>query len=430
MPALDRRHFLAGLSTLALAGCESMSGLNPFEEKKTPLPGERRSVFDQSQAPKTEGAKVSISAARSGDWPQPGGDAQNAPGNLALSGTGGWRAGGDRLGSREARAGASPVSSQGRLYVYGAEGVVAAFSVEGGTPLWAADARPEGVSAGSLSGGGVAADGGRVYAATGYRTVAAFDAATGQRLWLRQLPQPMRSAPTVAGGRVFAVSAGNVLYALSAADGKDLWTYTGVPEAAGVVSAASAAVSGNTVIVPFSSGEVVAFDAAKGTQKWTLSMAAGANGSLAGMPEVAARPVVAGGTVYCASVSGRLVAVREANGQRVWERPFGTAHTPAVSGNGLFLVTLSNELIGLDRSSGKVAWAVELPSASRESWAGPTLAGGQLWLASTAGRVISADPVSGKLVGERAAGEGVYLSPIVAAGRLVVVTGGGGAVAV
>ena len=36
---------LFGLLALGLAGCESLSSLNPFEEKDTVLPGERRPVF-------------------------------------------------------------------------------------------------------------------------------------------------------------------------------------------------------------------------------------------------------------------------------------------------------------------------------------------------------------------------------------------------
>jgi hypothetical protein len=32
---------------LALAGCETLEKLNPFEEKKTPLAGERKTVFER-----------------------------------------------------------------------------------------------------------------------------------------------------------------------------------------------------------------------------------------------------------------------------------------------------------------------------------------------------------------------------------------------
>lgn len=36
---------LLATAALTLAGCETVSNLNPFSEKETPLPGERRPVF-------------------------------------------------------------------------------------------------------------------------------------------------------------------------------------------------------------------------------------------------------------------------------------------------------------------------------------------------------------------------------------------------
>jgi hypothetical protein len=39
------RLVLAALFVIGLAGCETMENLNPFAEKKTPLPGERKQIF-------------------------------------------------------------------------------------------------------------------------------------------------------------------------------------------------------------------------------------------------------------------------------------------------------------------------------------------------------------------------------------------------
>jgi outer membrane protein assembly factor BamB len=333
---------------------------------------------------------------------------------------------GSGLSSDDARSGAGPIAYQGHIYVYRGDGSVTAYSAQNGGRVWTAAARPDGVGASTLAGGGVAADGGRVFAASAYRAVVAFDAGSGNRLWLYDLPQPARSAPTAAGGRVYMVSASNVLYALNAADGKELWTYTGVPGVAGLVSSASPAVSGNLVIVPFSSGEVIAFDAAKGTPKWQSNLARFAGqSSLSGLPEVAARPVVSGGVVIATSVSGRIMALKLATGDSIWDRELGSASTPAVAGNGVFLVTVSGDLVALDRGSGKIAWSLTLPSKGRESWAGPTLAGGKLWVASSAGRLISVNAATGEMAGEQPLGNPVYLAPIVAGGRLILLSGDG-----
>ncbi len=52
MAAIGHRHLLrAALLAVPLAfgvaGCESMQNLNPFAEKQTPLPGERRPLFPE-----------------------------------------------------------------------------------------------------------------------------------------------------------------------------------------------------------------------------------------------------------------------------------------------------------------------------------------------------------------------------------------------
>jgi outer membrane biosynthesis protein TonB len=45
--AFSRRSFLLLAGTLAVAGCETLDKLNPFEERKAPLPGDRKPLFPQ-----------------------------------------------------------------------------------------------------------------------------------------------------------------------------------------------------------------------------------------------------------------------------------------------------------------------------------------------------------------------------------------------
>src|SRR3546814_1011901 len=70
------------------------------------------------------------------------------------------------------------------------------------------------------------------------------------------------------GGRVFVITLDNTLNALNADTGEVQWSHSAVTEQAGFLGAANPAVDGNTVVAPFSSGEVLALRADTGVVAW------------------------------------------------------------------------------------------------------------------------------------------------------------------
>ena len=399
---------LAGL-VLGLAGCsvaDRITDINPFKKEEAPMPGDRRSVLtgggDSLAGATLSGGTASISAAVAlSDWSQPGGNAANAPGNVSLSGGDGaalWRAKTSaKVSKKGVRASAPPLSVGGRYYVYDAGGTVTALAGAGGRQ-WSVSLKPEDENS-LTTGGGIAAAGNVILAATGYSELVALDAATGGRAWTYDMREPARGAPTAAGGKVYVVSVTNVLHAVNIADGSEAWTYAGIPETAGVLSAASPAVAGNTVVVPYTSGEVIAFDAGTGEPKWSETVIRAIRTSaVSGLSDVSASPVISNGVVFATGVSGRTIAVKLSNGERLWEANIGSAYTPAVSGNAVFLIDLDDNLVALDRSSGKSFWSTRLPVVRKKRffsvWAGPTLAGNALWAVSNDGRLTSIEPAT------------------------------------
>lgn len=437
---------------LAVSGCESfqdaMYDFNPFSEKDKILPGDRRTVLSGNELPAGEG--VARRAAAPGpqhansDWPQAGGTAANDPGNLAYSGGGArvWSsaaAAGSRAftvpnfglsgNTATLRIGARPVVGGGLVFVYDPTGVVTALSLSGGGRAWQQTVRPEKESDTAL-GGGVAYDQGRVYVATSYGTLSALDASSGKALWTKDIEAPARGAPTATGGKVFVVTQTNVVLAVDQADGTELWTYRGIPETAGLLAAASPAVVGDTVVVPYTSGEVIAFDIAKGEPRWADAVTSSSRTyAVSSLSDISASPVVDGGMVFASSVSGETVGIDLKTGERRWSQGVGSAHTPIVSGNAVFLVDLDDRAIALDRASGEPMWATKLPVVAtrreRSHWAGPVLAGGALWFVSSDGKMAQVDAASGNLVATRPIGDPAYISPIVAADTMIVISANG-----
>ncbi len=423
------------LALTLLGGCGAISDLNPFGAKDERLMGERTSVFS-TNAPTVEGTRsASVApAVANADWPQPGGNAQNAPGHLAFNGGGAraWKAqvGGSTLSGMamvraEARISARPVVAGDRVYVYSPDGTVTALSASSGGRVWRQSLRPEKESE-PAPGGGVTVDGGRVFVATGYGEAAALSAQNGEIIWRRDLDTPARSAPTAGAGKVFVVSQKNQVFAINQADGAEAFSYDGIPEQQGLVAASSPAVSGDKVVIPYSSGEVMAFSVSSGEPVWqefvTRSMRTLA---VSGMTDVSGSPVIDGGIVYATGVAGRTIAVSLADGSKKWERNIGSAFTPVVSGDAVFLVDLADRMVALDRSSGETLWMTQLPKPKKRqdsTYAGPLLAGGGLWAISNDGRLAQVNPASGALVSDRTIGSSAYTAPIVANGQMFIVS--------
>jgi len=437
----------AGLSSLVLlAGCAGegpslpkMSSLNPFAEKSVPLPGKRIPVMQSNQGLETgelaDGfAPMTLPAARvNDDWAQPGGDANNAPGNLAFNGgtNVAWSADAGTGSGSSGRLTARPVIFGGHVFTLDAEGTVSAFSTSGGSAVWRAALKPKressgpwyslslgGSSSGGGFGGGLAADGGRLYAATGYGNVVALDPASGKVLWEKQLEAPVRSSPTAVGDRVFVITLDGRFFCLAGADGGELWSVRGAPQQASLINNASPAVNGDVVVVPYPSGDLVALKVSDGSTMWTENLARSRTTSQVASMSDAARPAIDNGVVFAIGHAGRMIATHAETGERLWSINVPGTQTPWVAGGSVFVVDTQGQLMALSRNEGKTQWTVKLPGTG--AWAGPTLAGGNLWLTSSTGTLVGVEATTGRIIGQKELGGVYYIAPVVAQGRMYV----------
>ena len=118
----------------------------------------------------------------------------------------------------------------------------------------------------------------------------------------------------------------------------------------------------------------------------------------------------------------------------MWEQDVGSLHTPIVSGGSVFLIDIEDRMVALERSTGKPLWRTVLPNVegkkkSRINWAGPVLANGVLVAASSDGRLVRVDATSGRVLGVSQTSEDIYVTPIIAGGRMVTITSKGDVVA-
>ena len=115
-----------------------------------------------------------------------------------------------------------------------------------------------------------------------------------------------------------------------------------------------------------------------------------------------------------------MVAVQLRNGERLWSLNIAGIQAPWVAGETVFVVDTAGQLMALARRDGKVQWTTQLPAA--KVWTGPTLAGGMLWLASSSGKLVGVEAVTGRLTATVDIGNPVFVAPVVAQGRMYVLT--------
>ncbi|MFZ5668533.1 MAG: PQQ-binding-like beta-propeller repeat protein [Pseudomonadota bacterium] len=437
---------LGGCSTVGAVG-DAAGRLNPFGKKDEPqeVAGDGRRIsiiaFDQ----KIEASEVLKGvdfflppALPQSDWPQPGGlgelNAQHVEAAPAFEVA--WRRGFGKGGDRTFHITAPPIVAGGRVYVMDAETDVAALDAQTGATLWRKQVSPRTRRDKDGFGGGVAFADGKLYVASGFRMVAQVDPATGVVAWKQRTASPLHGAPVVSHGRVFVISTDNELLTFDTATGAPGWTFQALVEPARILASPSPAVSGDTVVAAFASGEVVALRASNGNDLWnnTLSKASRTS-ALSEIRDVAGRPVILEGDVYAASHGGVFAATDLRTGQMRWSIPVASISTPWAAGSVVYVVSQAGEVVCASRENGQVYWITDLNAGVKKAkdralFSGPVLASDRLVVASSDGRAIALNPKTGEVIKSIKVGSPVLVSPVVANGMIYLVTNDGELVAI
>ena len=436
-----------------LAGCGTVSRLNPLHKsdsgnKIRASEGERIPLIAFNQ-------KLEVSDALKGQsffipdpqpvasWPQPSGPEEWVD-NLAAAPQFkvAWKRGFGEGSNRAYHLTAPPIAADGKIYVMDAEAHVLALDASSGGRIWRGDLADRSKRDREAFGGGLALDNGRLYVTSGYRFVAAIDPKTGKVIWRTKVDAPIHGAPAVADGRVLVINLDDELEAYNADTGIQEWTYQALEEPARILKASSPATAGETVVAPFASGELVALRAANGNEEWTVTLSrTSRTNALSEIRDIAGRPVVYQGQVFAGSHSGVFADVDLRTGQARWSLPVTMITTPWPAGDVVYVISQAGEVVCASRDNGQVYWITELKTAlepkkkeknakkeakrqkkDREMWFGPVLASGRLIVVSDKGEATALDPKTGAIQSTIKLGAPALIGPIAMNGMLYVVT--------
>jgi outer membrane protein assembly factor BamB len=360
------------VAALGASGCSTLGKINPFHGKGAPQEtaseGERISIVPADQklevAESLKGVDFALPAPVAvADWPLPGGTAEqsvphvDAAPNLSVA----WRKGIGKGSGKGYYLTAPPIAANGRIYTMDAEATVTAHDAQSGAQIWRTNIRPGGKRDREGFGGGLAFADGKLYAASGFREVVQIDATSGAVGWRTRTEQPIHAAPTVSGGRVMVVAVDNTLLTFDAASGAPSWNYQALSEPARILAASTPAVSGDTVVAAFGSGELVALRQQNGSDLWNAALSRTSQTSaLSEIRDIPGRPVIYQGDVFAVSHSGVFAATDLRTGTARWSLPVVGVTTPWPAGDVVYVVSRDGQLICAARDSGQIYWIRDL----------------------------------------------------------------------
>ncbi|MDE2913200.1 MAG: PQQ-binding-like beta-propeller repeat protein [Paracoccaceae bacterium] len=403
------------------------------------LPGERRDIrpgvdsgsgVRNNQAGEPPPLRLET-ASEIGSWTHSNGSASHFGKHRALAPrlTYAWSVGIGAGNSKRFRISSEPVVVGGRVFTLDAQSLASAFDMTG-RRLWKRDLSPNLEDPGEVTGGGLAYGGGTLVATTGFGEVIALDPESGRIRWRHRLDAALSSAPTVDRNRVVVVGRNDKAVGLSLENGRILWQQFGAGDSSGVFGAGSPAMSGRLVILPFSSGAVVAALSENGVSVWNSTVAGGRRGlSRSRIAAISGDPVIGDDMVFVGNHSGSLAALDRNTGLINWQVRDGATGPIWLAGNSVFVVTDQSRLKRLSAADGTGLWSVELPAyddpddrAGAFVHFGPVLAGGRLFVAGSDGYLRSFDPRTGRALGSIEIPDGAASRPVVAGGVLFVLS--------
>ena len=455
-----RTLFLAALIAAALgaSGCSTLSRMNPFDNKdegpqETAGEGERISIVPADQllepAEALKGVDFSLPPPTTvAEWPLPGGTPEQSVAHAEAGATlqVAWRKGfGDGV-SRGRYITAPPIAAAGKVFVMDGEGRVAAMDARTGSQVWRTATNPGDNKRDRLAfGGGMAFHEGKLYVSSGFRQMLQMDAATGSVGWRTRTSEAIHGAPTIAAGRVMAVALDNSLLSFDLATGQPGWTYQALSESARILGASSPAVSGDTVVAAFGSGELVAMRAGNGNDLWNEALSrASRTSALSEIRDIPGRPVIYQGDVYAVSHSGIFAAIDLRTGQAKWSLPVVGVSSPWPAGDVVYVVSKTGDLICASRETGQIYWIRDLNEGfkaerkggvpgltmlgltgnkiTKPLWSGPLLAGNRVIVVGQTGELVAVNAKTGVVEKRMSLGGTSIIAPIAAGDTIYVVT--------
>lgn len=302
------------------------------------------------------------------------------------------------------------------IYVAGTEGTVAAIDARTGGDVWRTNLKT------TLT-AGVGSDGRYASVMNSDNELITLDA--GKVIWRQPMGALTLTAPLVAGDRVFVLSADRTVAAFDAASGRKLWTQPRSGDALVLGQAGLLIAMGDTLVVG-QSGKVVGMNPQNGSVRWESGIAnsRGTN-EVERLVDLVAGVSRQGDSLCVRSFQSAVGCVDTLRGRTVWTKAANGA--VGISGDASTIVgtEADGKVTAWKRNEGDKLWTTEnlrFRGLSAPLWLGKSIA-----IGDESGLVHFVSPENGSLLNRVSTdGSAMAAAPVLAGTTLVVVTRRGG----
>lgn len=259
--------------------------------------------------------------------------------------------------------------------------------------------------------GGVAADDRIVVVGTLKGEVIALSAADGKPLWTSRVSAEIVAPPAIAEGVVVVRSGDNRLYGLDATTGQRKWFYQRPIPSLSIRSTAAPVIAQQLAFVGFPGGKVVALNITTGVAVWegTVSLPKGAN-ELERIADIVAPPVIGARELCAVAYQGRLACFDLGNGNLLWAKDVSSAVGLALDNKAVFVTDDKGVVHAFDRATGASLWKQE--KLINRPVSAPFLHQGHVVVADGSGGVHLLSRDDGALRGRLNIGGGLVSAPM------------------
>ncbi len=296
------------------------------------------------------------------------------------------------------------------------DGVLASIDARTGTELWRANV-------GAQIAAGVGSDGRYAAVVTRNNEMVVLD--DGREIWRQRMPAQVFTAPLVAGARVFLLAADRSVTAFDAQSGQKLWNQQRPGESLVLRQAGVLLAVGDTVVAGMG-GRLVGINPSNGAIRWEAPIASprGTN-DVERLVDLVGRVSREGGVVCARAFQAAVGCVDAVRGAPLWSKP--AIGSVGVHGDDkyVFGVESDGKIIAWRRTDGEHAWVSE--RLRYRGLSAPLAVGRSVVVGDENGLVHWLSREDGSALTRVATdGSAVATAPVLAAGTLLVVTRNGG----